>query len=437
LRALTASKMPRNADIFCLGISHRTAALNLRERFSLTSAEHLRLLSGIRQSETLAGLVMVSTCNRVEFYGSHAGTEVARAVEELQHLLGSLGHSMEGLEDKTYALLGLDAARHLARVGAGLDAMVLGEAQILGQLDAALRTARDQGAVDEHLENLFRFALKSGRRARAETQIGHNAVSVSSVAVRKVEVQLGTLSGKTLAIVGLGEAGRLVAKLLRSKRGVDLLLINRTLEIAMAQAERLGAEAQPFSELAAVLSRADAVFMCTGCPYPLIEVSLVRKSMALRPDRPLVLVDLAVPHDIDPAVSEVAGVTHYDVDSMQVEISDSLSLREAAIPEVEAILGDELARFERWLQIARVQPLITDLRRSAEDIRRDEVARLEGRLPELSDEVREHIERFSRSLVQKLFHHPTEGIREGALEGEAEDIARTVRNLFQLRDAGS
>jgi glutamyl-tRNA reductase len=429
--------MPRNADLFCLGISHRTAPLKVRERLALTSGEQLRLLSDIRQSAKLSGLVMVSTCNRVEFYGSHAGTEVGGALEELKRLLGTLGHPVEGLDDKTYSLFGLDAARHVARVAAGLDAMVLGEAQILGQLDAALQTARDQEAVDEHLENLFRFALKCGRRARAETRIGHNAVSVSSVAVRKVEAQLGTLSGKTVAVVGLGEAGRLVVKLVRTKPGVELLLVNRTLEIATAQAERLGAEALPFSDLPTVLSRADAVFTCTGCPYPLIESSHVRQTLESRPERPLVLVDLAVPHDIDPAVSGVAGVTHYDVDSMQVEISESLKLRQTAVPEVEIILSEELARFARWLQVARVQPLITDLRRRAEDIRREEIARFEGRLPELPDEVREHIERFSRSLVQKLFHHPTEGIREGASLGDAEDIAKTVRNLFQLRDVGS
>lgn len=437
LRRDPPHQMPRNADIFCFGISHRNAALSLRERFVLTSAEHLRLQAEITRSPTLTGLVMVSTCNRVEFYASFGGSQLKHALKELHQMLAHLGCPVEGVRSQTYTLSGLEAARHLARVAAGLDAMVLGEAQILGQLDAALREAQDTGTVDEHLESLFRFALKAGRRARAETRIGHNAVSVSSVAVRKAETLLGTLSQKTVAIVGIGEAGRLVGKLVHAKPGIQLLLVNRNLEIATEQAERFGAEAYPFSELPAVLNRADAVFACTGCPYPLIEAEQVRKTVRLRPERPLVLVDLAVPHDVDPAVSEIPGVTHYDVDSMQVEISASLREREATIPEVESILEQELARFDRWLQIAQVQPLITDLRRRAEDIRREEIARLEGRLPELSDEVREQIERFSRSLVQKLFHHPTEGIREGASVGEADDIARTVRNLFQLRDVGS
>ncbi|MBO6574469.1 MAG: glutamyl-tRNA reductase [Rhodothermales bacterium] len=419
------------APYFCLGISHHRAPVKVRERLALTSAE-MRALLGLAFHESgLTGLVALSTCNRVEFYASVPENRVDDGVKTLERMLGE---RIKGLEPHLYRLNGLAAAQHLARVAAGLDALVLGEAQILGQIDAAWRLAQENHASSPALDDLFRSALKAGRRARAETDIATNPVSVSSVAVRKAEQALGTLEGKRAAVVGLGETGRLVIKVLRRKRTEDLLFVNRTLSIAQEQAEREQGRALDFMELPEVLRQADVVFCCTGCPYPLVKRALVDRAMASRPDRPLVLVDLAVPHDIEPEVSEIAGVQRLDVDAMQVEISGSLEKRQTAIPAVENILEDELARYERFLLEARVQPLITDLRRQADDIRRTELERLADRLPDLPDDVLQHIERFSQALVQKLYHHPTTGLRREAGQGEAEELARTVRALFQLRE---
>ncbi len=427
--------MPRNSDIFCLGISHRNAPVHVREKLALTSAAETELYGAVRASRELHGLVILSTCNRVEFYGSAAAASDGLA--ELRQVLTDMGRLRQAVVSALYTKTGIEVAEHISRVAAGLDAMVLGEAEILGQLDAALQDARRHEGVDDHLESLFRFALKAGRRARAETRIGHHGVSVSSVAVRKAEAILGSLEGKTVAVVGLGETGRLVLKVVRSRSNVGVILVNRTLETAVAQAASLGAEALSFSEMAEVLSRSDVVFSCTGCPLPIIEQRTVERAMTTRSDRPLLLVDLAVPHDIEPGVANIAGVFHLDVDAMHVEISESLRLREAAIPAVEAILEEERKRFESWLQVARVQPLIGDLRRQAEHIRKEELARLSDLLPELPEELREHIERFSQSLVQKLFHNPTTGIKREARSGDPENLARTVRSLFKLRDVGS
>ncbi|MFT4604776.1 MAG: glutamyl-tRNA reductase [Rhodothermales bacterium] len=427
--------MPRKSDIFCLGISHRNASVHVREKLALTSAREAELYAAVTGSAALQGLVILSTCNRVEFYGS--ATIANDGLAELRQILTDLGRLPEEVLPALYSKTGIEVAEHISRVAAGLDAMVLGEAQILGQLDVALEDARRHKGVDGHLESLFRFALKAGRRARAETRIGHNAVSVSSVAVRKAEAVLGSLEGKTVSVVGLGETGRLVLKVLRSRSSVEVILVNRTLKTAVVQATSLDAEVLAFAEMGEVLLRSDVIFSCTGCPLPIIEERTVERAMKSRAGRPLLLVDLAVPHDIEPEVARVEGVTHMDVDAMQVEISGSLRLREAAIPSVEAILEEERERFESWLQVARVQPLITDLRRQAENIRKEELARLAGRLPELPEELREHIDRFSQSLVQKLFHNPTTGIKREASTGDPEDLARTVRSLFKLRDVGS
>lgn len=422
------------APFFCLGISHRSAPVHLRELLALPSGEQHSLLRRVVDSKALTGLVIVSTCNRVEFYGS-ASDSVATSADVLRSLLIELGRDPEPLDDRLFHLQGMEAAGHLARVTSGLDAMVLGESEILGQVDAAWRQSREFGASSGELDTLFHAALKAGRKARARTDINTNPVSVSSVAVRKAESFFGSLAGKRVAVVGLGDTGRLVTKVLRGKGTEEILFVNRTRSVAEDQAASTArARAYHVMDLPFVLERADAVFCCTGCPYPMVTMKMVERALDARSGRPLLLLDLAVPHDVEPASGDLAGVTILDVDAMEVEISDSLQVRTAAIPSVEALLEDEMARLERSLLEARVQPLITDLRRQADGIRQEEFRRLAQRLPDLPDDVLEQISHFSQALVQKLFHHPTTGIRQQASSGETEDLTRTVRELFQLHD---
>jgi len=424
-------------EIYCLGISHHRAPVKVRELLAFSQADQLRLYSRARHSADLSGFVLLSTCNRVEFYYSAQGGPASDGRATIERVLTEFGHPLETFHPYLYTLQGNPVAEHLARVASGLDALVLGEAEILGQVDRALRTAEDQDTADVHLTSLFRFAIGAGRKARAETGINEEAVSVSSVAVRRAERSLGGMSGRTAAILGLGETGNIVFKLLRRRDLERLFLINRTPGVAEARAEQRSHVACSIVDLPDVLRQADVVFTCTGCPRPMIDREMVRLAIADRADRPLLLVDLAVPHDIEPDVADLDGVEYVNIDALNEQVSDSMQRRTDAVPHVETVLEAELKRFARRREEMRVQPLITDLRKQAEFIRREEVARLSRRLPDLPDEVQEQIERFSHSLVKRLFHNPTLGIRREAVDGDPDDLARTVRNLFRIQDRAS
>lgn len=426
--------MNHRTEIFCVGLNHRKAAVHVRERLALPAAEQLRLLNHARHRTDLNGLVLVGTCNRVEFYGSVPSDAGPEGTEILRDTLRTFGRPLDEFELYLYEFEGIDAAAHLARVAAGLDALVLGEAEILGQLDRALRQAQEHDTADSHLSALFRFALTAGRKARAETGISRHPVSVSSLAVRQAERQLGTLAGKCVAVLGLGETGGLVATHLAGKDLGELLLVNRSSAAAEKFARRERTAVYRMTDIPEVLSRADVVFSCTGCPFPIVEAETIRRLGAQRGTKPLLLVDLAVPHDIDQDVSEIPGVMRIDIDSLNVGISESLRCRESAVPAVEAVLKRELVRFERWRTESRVQPVISDLRKKADRIRAVELERLARHLPDLPDDVRAQIERFSASLVRKLFHDPTRVIREEAADSDPEELTERIRTLFQLDD---
>ncbi|NNF04957.1 MAG: glutamyl-tRNA reductase [Rhodothermales bacterium] len=426
--------MIESTDVFCLGMNHRTAPVDVRERLALTRGQQQTLLAHCRKSDVIKGFVLLSTCNRVEFYASLEEPWSADGANRLKLVLAEADVDITPFEDHLYVHRGIDAAWHLSRVAAGLDALVLGESEILGQIDRAVKLADDLGTLDAHLETLFQFALKAGRRARTETGINHNPVSVSSVAVKMAEKEAGRLDSLDVAVVGLGETGHTAVKILR-KAGVNrLTLVNRTWETAEKQAREIGADVASVSDLQRVLEEVAVVISATGCPYPLITRDLVEDAVTAREGRPLYLLDLAVPHDVAPEAGDIDGVRLIDVDMLRDEVSASLAGRKAAIPDVEAILADEVGRFGVWFQQSRVQPLISELRRQAESIRRQEIDRFSKDHPELSGEVRSEVERFSQALVQKLFHHPTTRIREEATDGNPANLAEAVRSLFRLQD---
>lgn len=446
------------SETYCIGINHHTAPVHIREKVALTTARQHEVLARVGpEEESLGdvgsdtiqaqGLLVLATCNRVEFYLSLPGNEVREDVglsrDEAVLLLARLGVDLGPVKEHVFVYAGEEAARHLGRVAAGLDAVVLGEAQILGQIHAAVQLSREHGALDAHLGALMKYGLKAGRRARAETGIGRNPVSVGSVGIRLAERVLGTLHGKTVVVLGLGETGQLALKVLRSMRPGRLVLINRTHETAIRQAAEwkldsgldAGPEAQaetaPVMELPGVLAHADLVFSATGCPYPMMSRDMISEAMSGRPDRELVVMDMAVPHDVEPEAATVPGVRLFDVDALESEVNASLDKRRQAIPDVERILEDELMRHVSWRSLRRTEPLISELRQQAETIRQQEVARFTRRMSSLEPDVQEQVDRFSQALVKKLLHHPTMQLRDGARES-ASDVTGVVRQLFQL-----
>lgn len=431
--------------LVCVGLSHRTAPLDIRERLALRPADCHQALtaSWFRDAARESGvgeLVLLSTCNRTELYA--AGLDPSVRFREVPDGLADLlvrvcrvpGHAAAPFLS-TWA--GSDAARHLCAVASGLESLVLGETDVLGQVAEAHDLARRTGVAGPILGAAFHTALRAGRRARAETAISRHPASVASEAVRLIRERWRGVRGLRVVVVGTGRMGRVAAELLRAKGVADLEVVGRTLEHALALAAPLHATARPWHELAGALETADAVVAATAAPHPVITPELVRAIQARRdPRRVLQLVDIAVPRDVDPAVRGLPGVEVLDIDHLRERVEAHLDERAREIPLVHAIIGEELAHFEAWCQGATLRPVLAGLHARAESIRRHELDRALRRLGPLAPEVQRHLEAFSHALVRKLLDLPSRRLRSASDTGQARVWADAVQALFDLRGEG-
>jgi glutamyl-tRNA reductase len=416
----------RDVDrLVCLGLSHRTAPVELRERLG-------SLGPGAAHCPAVEEHAVLSTCYRVELYAYLAdGVEGARD-ELIDVLADTHGVDRDLLVDHLYVHVDEDVARHLCRVAAGLDSLVLGEAEILGQAGDAFEAGREAGTVGEVLTLLFRTAITCGRRARAETAIGANPATASSMALALAGGVLGQLAGRRVLVVGAGRIGRQTLEAV-SRRGVaDVAVANRTRGRAAELASRFGAVAYGLDELEAALASADVVVSATASEVPVVASDVVRGAMGGRDDRPLVLVDLAVPADVERAAGEVPGVRLFDVDDLRAGLDESLASRLREVPSVEVIVEDEVGGFGRRFRELEVEPLVAEMRRRAETVRVQELERALRDLGDVDLETAERIAHLSRSLVKKLLHEPTVRLRERAGAGDADEVAAAVRELFGL-----
>lgn len=406
--------------VLAIGISHRTAAVEMRERFAFAPEELPEALATLR--ERFGGAVVLSTCNRTEIYVSNSGTETP---DELAQALLALKRFPEDEPAPPFArMIGMHAVRHLYRVASGVDSMVVGEDQIAGQVREAMLAAQEQGALDTTLRRLFDSAVGVGRRARSETAIGRNAVSVSSTAIALAKRLLGDLSSRTVLLVSAGEAGKLAARHVREHGNSRLLVTNRNPERAEELVARLGGRSVPFDRLGETLAEADVVLSSSSAQHYLIERPTVETALRERGERPLVFIDIAVPRDVDPAVAELPGVHVYDIDDIQAMAEENLRARSAEVDHVERIVEEETARFADWWRAREVVPTIAALRDRAEGIREAELARTIARLPEMTDEERRRIEAMSAAIVKRLLHEPITALRE----------ARGVRYVEALQE---
>jgi glutamyl-tRNA reductase len=451
-------------QIVCLGLSHRTAPIALRERLNYPLVELEAALASYRDAG-LGELIILSTCNRLELYAAvtyrdtgpvaaglvpaerslpqgDAPIKGAPTTAELNPVFASLlafvsatrGLPAAELGDRFYRLAGREAVDHLGRVAAGLDSMVLGEPQILGQVAEALALAAAQGAAGPVLSALFRAAVHAGKRARAETSISRHPATISSVAVRLAEKAAGPLAERQVLVVGAGQMAALAVQALRGRGATRIRIANRTLASAVHLAERWGAQAQALDELGAALAGADVAVAATGAPGFVITPEVAGPALAARAERPLVLIDIAVPRDVDPAVRQLPNVRYYDIDDLEAHLNGALAERQQAVPRVEAIVAEETARFADWLRTRAVAPVIAGLRARADAIRRVEVDKTLRHLPNLTPAERQHIERLSEALVNKLLHEPTVRLKDGRghSAGEMDAYAAAVRELFAL-----
>jgi glutamyl-tRNA reductase len=423
------------SGVLTLGVSHRTAPLALREQLALTEGRAAGVLNGLVSEETISEAVALSTCNRTELYLVATDSVEAEAAG-LGVLAREAGIRPTELLGPLYSLRGTEAARHLYRVTAGLDSMIVGEAEIQGQVKRAYELALVEGATGPILNRMVRGALAAGKRARTETAVGQKGVSIPSVAVELAQRNLGDLSARRVLLIGAGETSELTARALAARGSDAVFIANRGYKRAISLAQRFGGEAVRIDDLAAQLAVADIVVSTTNSPHHLIERSELEVIMEQRENRPLLLIDLAVPRDIDPDCREIGGVSLYDVDEVQAIVERNTSGREAEGRRASGILDAELSRFERWLGAQEVMPTVAALRERADSIVSQVLAENATRWESLSVTDCERVEQMARAVANRLLHEPTVRVKGIADREDAYLQVSALRELFGF-DAGT
>lgn len=421
--------------IHCVGLNHHSAPVSLRERLSFDRGQLRATLArcgcGDRESAApLTELVVLSTCNRVEMYAvTSSGDETP-----LIGLFCEVGDLDPGsIGELLYSYRGIEAVQHLYRVACGLDSMVLGEPQILGQVADSYAQALSVGSAGLVLSRAFQGAIHAGKRAHSETSISVNPATVSSVAVHLVASVVPSLEEARVLVVGAGEMAELAVEALRKRSVGHISVINRTVARAEELARRWQAEARPFEALERELGKADIVISSTAAPHTIFSSAMVSRAMASRSERSLTIIDIAVPRDVEPEAGQVPGVRLYDIDDLESQVRVSLGERRSQVPQVEAIIAQELGKFDAWFESLAIRPVIKAMREQAERFRRQEVERTLRRLESLDDrEAREAIETLTKALVKKLLHAPTLCLKEQSLNGNAAQYALIARELFGI-----
>jgi len=422
--------------LVCLGLSHHTAPVDVRERHAFSPATMGEALVALRDYEAVREALMLQTCGRLEIYAELEDYE--SGVTQLKTFLNNFRHGdVNDMDSYMYTLLGTQAIEHLLRVSTGLDSMLIGEAEILGQVKDAYVQAQRSRTLGKSLHMLFREAINAGKTARSRTAIAGDSTSIATAAVEAAKRHLGSLGGKTVLVVGAGKMGAIAARRLRAEGAAEIIILNRSHGRAADVAGALGSGARvaDLPGIVSALAEADVVVTSTGASTFVITVSDVAAALATRPDRPLFIVDIAVPRDVDPEVAELAGVGLVDIDGLADVIAVTLERRREAVPLVEEIVARHVARFAEWYQSRTAVPVIASLVRKAETIREGEVARLLARCPELSERERTLITGMSLTIVSKLLHSAITRIRDKAIENGAEALtqARMLDELFELR----
>lgn len=425
---------PTDRRLLMLGIDHRRAGVATRERLAFTADSLPTALTALKAVAGVEECVVLSTCNRTELYaviGVDAHAEDA-AQSLVRFLSDHRGVPMDVVAASTYCLDDLDVVRHLFRVSSGLDSMIVGEVEILGQVREALKAAQRACTIGKWLSTLFRHALQVGKRARSETGISHNAASVSYAAVELARNLIGDIRSSQVLLVGAGRTAELVARTLVSNGVEGLAIVNRTLDHATRLADTLGGSAHRFDSLLPLLVAADIVISSTDAPHAVLTAETVRQVLQARRGRRLLLIDLAVPRDVEPAIGTLPDVHLYDLDDLERYVERNLERRAEETYKVDAMIVEEIDRFVAWQSSHRVVSTIAGLQRRAEQVRQAELDKVSLRLSRLSPEERQAVEAATRGIVSKMLHHPITLLKEVARTGDDAAYVATVRALFDL-----
>jgi glutamyl-tRNA reductase len=418
-------------SVVVIGLNHRTAPLDLLERMTVGDGQLPKALLDLCTREHISESLVLSTCNRTEVYA--VAERFHGAYSDIRNFLADFSFlPPEDFSDHLYVHYDSAAAAHLLAVTAGLDSAVLGESEIQGQVKVAWERAREQGTAGPALNLLLRHALEAGKRARTETGIARNIASVSQAAVAMTGQRLGGVAGRTVVVLGAGEMGEGMAVALAGAGAGDVLVANRTQARATELAARVGGRAVPLVELPERLADVDVLLTSTGSRAPMIERADLEPVMAGRADRPLLIVDIAVPRDVDPAVAEVPGVTLLDMDDLRGFAAAGVAERRREVAAVEAILDDELERYLGATSAREVAPMIVALRDRAEAVRSAELDRLRGRYDDLDERQLGMVDAVTRGLVAKLLHQPTVVLKDAAGSPRGDRLVAALRELFEI-----
>ncbi|MBF0183816.1 MAG: glutamyl-tRNA reductase [Magnetococcales bacterium] len=416
--------------LIVVGLNHKTTPVALRERLAFANEEYPAALSNLLQQEGMQEGLLLSTCNRVEIYAV-CGDPDSGVATVSQWLAQSRSVDTDTLLPHLYHHIGNDAVQHGMRVAASLDSLVVGEAQILGQMKQAYREAVAIGSARTVLNRYFHLAFQVAKQIRTETQIARHPVSIASVAVTLARKIFGELDGHSCLLLGAGEMCELAARHL-SAQGVRIRVANRTLSRAQALAESFQGQGYALDELATILPQADIIISSTGSTLPLVSAAMVRAALKQRRQRPQFYIDIAVPRDLDPKISDVDNAFLYDIDDLAKIVADNQKDRSREMVAAEGMILGAVPSFSQWLETLEVVPTLVALRQKMEQLRDQEVAKAIAGWSDLNPEGQKRLESMARLLVNKILHSPLSQLRQLATEADGSRYVDATRKLFEL-----
>ncbi len=422
-------------EIVVVGINHKTAPVELREQLSFSEKQVELLLQELDRSDDIGECVILSTCNRTEIYALAGSSEQAWQAAA-RYYQAERGLEPSQIETATYRYSGQEAVKHLFRVSAGLDSMILGETQVLGQVKGAYELADSCGTIGKVLHALFRQALVCGKRVHSETGINQNAASVSYAAVKLARDIFGQLEGCSVLIIGAGKMSELALRHLHSQGCREILIINRTRERAESLAGDFCGQIYNYDSMEECLKKADIIISSTGAPHFVVQKSVIARTMRARKNRPLFLIDIAVPRDLDPAINDIDNAYLYDIDDLQAVVDANKKEREAEARKAERIVSEEVSEYQIWFKTLNVVPLITALRQKAESIRQEELANMVStRLGKLGLKEQKAVDNLTKLIINRILREPVLRIKEFAVEGRSEVYVASLCQLFDLEES--
>jgi len=420
-------------DILLMGLNYKTAPVEIREKFTFTDDSTARALHLLSQTKSIVESVILGTCNRTEIYvvcdQLHTGRFYTR-----NFIADWFGVDKETFQQHLYIKEGPEAIEHLFRVACGLDSMVMGETQILGQVRDAFLLAQEQKVTGTVFNTLFRQAITLAKKAHTETGIGQNAVSVSYAAIELGKKIFGSFAGKQVLIIGAGKMSELTAKHLHANGATDVVVANRTRERAIALAEKFQGKACTMEELPEALRAADIVISSTGASGYVVTKEQLKPILKQRKNRPLFMIDIAVPRDLDPALHELDNVYLYDIDDLEGIVASNMEERSREALRIEGMIGEEIAAFMAWYQTLGVVPLIAALREKALGIHSDAMRKIENKLPNLSERELHVIRKHTKGIINQLLHDPVVRLKELAAEKSGDEVLELFSTIFALED---